>query len=81
MYAQVQVTRWTYAGEPWSGKVARVTAKKPESRVPDSVLVKLTLDIDDQAFKPLEPSIAVTIPAEHTDAVREVTSEPLEVPS
>lgn len=80
-YLQVE-PQWAYwDSERLAGiKVRRVTAKKPESPLPGVVVVKLKLDIDDQAFMPLKPEVTVKIPVDRTEAI-EVESEPLEVPA
>ena len=56
----------------------RVTQKKPTSPIPGCVVVKLTLDIADAAFLPVQPQVEVMIPVDHTEAVQ-VVSEPVEV--
>lgn len=84
-YLQVKPTRWSWAGadrprRPIEGKIERCTTKKPQHPVGGTVLVKLTLDVADEAFMPLEPKVEVKIPAIHTTAI-EVESEPMEVPA
>lgn len=44
-------------------KVARITQKRPEKPIGGTVLVKLTLDIPDEAFLPLEPEAVIRVPA------------------
>lgn len=65
----------------WNGRVrgadlVRATQKKPSKPVSGTLLVKVTLDIPDAAFLPLEPEIDVSVPVDHTRAVLADT-EPL----
>lgn len=62
-------------------RVVGQTKERPRRPRSGTIVVKLTLDIADAAFQPLEPAIEIVIPAEHTDAVREAVSEPLDVPT
>lgn len=66
-YAQVEPEFYTsYGGTKQhlrSIKVARITQKRPGRPVGGTVLVKLTLEIPDQAFLPLEPEAVIKVPA------------------
>lgn len=78
-YLQVEPTFYN-SREPrlWGIAVKRVTQKRPDNPIPGSVVVKITLDIADEAFLPLKPEAVVVIPASHTEPVL-VESEPIEV--
>jgi len=78
-YIQVEPV-WAYRDKNRlnGANVKRVTRKRPDSPIPGSVVVKLSLDIADAAFMPLQPEATVSIAVEHTEAVH-VQSEPLEL--
>ena len=80
-YLQVEPTfyRWG-SGDPTLReiRVKRVTQSRPRDPIPGSVIVKLTIDIADEAFLPLKPEATVVIPVTHTEPVL-VESEPVEV--
>lgn len=58
-YLQVVATRY-----PYELKVVKATQKKPTVIEPDSVVVKVTIQIPRAAFEPLQPEAVVTVPAE-----------------
>jgi hypothetical protein len=88
-YVQIQATRngWAPRGpngeQPVSGaKAVRMTLGRPDARVSDAVMVRLTVRLPIAAFAPLEPQAVVEVPASMIErAVIEVTAdEPGEEP-
>ena len=78
-YLQVAPTFFSWnADRLRSITVKRVTQRYPRDPLPGVVVVKLRMDIGDAAFLPLKPSVDVTIPVEHTEAITAV-SEPIVV--
>lgn len=49
---------------PRQAKVVRTTQNKPESRLPNTVVVKLAIEIPQAAFDPLQPTATIRIPEE-----------------
>lgn len=78
-YLQV-MPEFSRGGHLRSASAVRITQGKPHQPIGGALLVKLTLDIDDKAFMPLQPVVEVVIPAHHTEAIQ-VESEELEVPA
>lgn len=76
-YAYLQVRADTH----WSGtrlKVIKSTQRKPDVIEPDCIVVKITLQVPDAAFRPLEPEAVVVVPEElvqHPVAVEAVSAE------
>ncbi len=63
VYLQVE-PEWSYSGEQVRGaKVVRLTQRAPGgNQIGGTVLVKITLDVAENAFKPLRPEAVVVIP-------------------
>lgn len=76
-YAQVKPTFWNSWGDQrprvQAINVVKTTQKKPKAQLGGTVMVKLTLDIPDEAFLPLEPEAVIVVPASL------VTAKPIEV--
>lgn len=51
----------------------RITKTKPTKPIAGAITVKLTLDIPEEAFMPLEPEAVIEIPVSHTHATPVVT--------
>lgn len=68
-YVQVE-PEWGWGQDPPVNRIkaAGVTQKKPTRPKPGTVLVKLTLRIPDNAFKPLRPEAVVVVPEDMTVA-------------
>lgn len=62
-YLQVE-PEWSYNGEHVTGaKVVRLTQRSPgANQRGGTVLVKITVDVPEGAFKPMEPEVVITIP-------------------
>ena len=81
-YLQIEPTFRRWVDQSGRHGVASVTAKRvskkrPTAPLPGTMLVKITLEIPDEAFMPLEPKATIVVPLEHTEVT--VHTEPLEV--
>jgi hypothetical protein len=47
----------------------RLTTKRPDRPIANSVLVKLTVNLPEEAFLPLEPAVEIDIPIDRTEAI------------
>jgi hypothetical protein len=77
-YLQVKADFWM-GDRVRSAKVVRATQKAPgDAQLPGTVLVKITLDIPENAFLPLRPEAIVTIPADFAiaKAIEVVAEDP-----
>lgn len=55
---------WPHDDPPISGFKVVGTTRKPPSPRAQGVVVKLTLDVDDRAFKPLRPAALIQVGVE-----------------
>lgn len=63
----VQVQRKKYAqwrnGKSITASAIKMTQEKPATTPKDTVVVKLKVELPDEAFEPFEPSAVVAVPA------------------
>lgn len=75
-YAHVQATYGNYAVDKvQSLKVIRVTQNKPERLERNTIAVKLTLEVPDEAFEAFSPSATISIPLGQVQKTMHVITE------
>lgn len=80
VYLQIKpsyFTQWSSSKPQVSGmSLVRATATRPRSPVAGTVLVKLTLDIDNAAFLPFEPEAVVHVKPGQTEPIEVTVNDP-----
>jgi hypothetical protein len=75
-YIQFEAERYSRAGYVRTVKARRITTKRPDRPIPGSILVKMSVDIDERAFEPYEPEVDIEIPADRAVQVKVHVLEP-----
>lgn len=80
-YAQLK-PELSRSGERWyvrALRFARATSRYPRDPVGGAIIVEISVEIPDEALKPLRPKVVVEVPIEQLDVV--VRSTPVPVAS
>ena len=59
-------------------RAKRLTTGRPSTPIPGSVVVKMTVEIPDEAFLPYQPEAEIIVPIDRTQRVIVVVPEPEE---